>query len=211
MNIQAIIFDCDGTLVDTESIENRLLVEYAAEFGFSVTYERAVELFAGIKMAVCVSIIEQEIGRSLPDDFIPVFRQRCVDEFERGLTPLPGVVETLEQLTHPYCVASNGPLEKMEITLGLTGLQKFFGDRVYSAYEIECWKPDPGLFLYAAAQMEVAPQNCLVVEDSPTGVTAGVAAGMNVVAYRTEGLALDIARQVHFIEDFAEVMNFLKR
>ncbi len=210
MTVEAVIFDCDGTLVDTESIENRVIVEHAAEFGFQTTPDEAMHLFAGIKMAVCVEIIEERIGRQLPDDFIPNFRKRCVDEFERGLVPLPGVVESLEQLELPFCVASNGPLEKMKKTLGLTGLLKFFGDQLYSAYEIECWKPAPGLFLHAASKLGFAPTQCLVVEDSPTGVAAGVAAKMKVAAYRCEHLPPDHSSDVHQIADFREVLKLTR-
>lgn len=115
---------------------------------------------------------------------------------------IPGAFDLLERLTIPFCVATNGPREKAELTLELTGLLKFFPDRLFSAYEVGIYKPDPGLFLHAAQVMGVAPERCAVVEDSLPGVQAGLAAGMQVYALLPpEGLGTEISQQVHFITD----------
>lgn len=211
MIIAAVIFDCDGTLVDTERIENTVLLEYAREFGLSLTFEEALQQFAGVKMSDCVEIIERAIGRSLPDDFVPQFRQRCRDEFEAGLTPIDGVEQVLEDFAWPYCVASNGPLEKLELTLGLTRLKRHFGDRVFSAYEINSWKPAPDLFLHAAKAMNAAPEQCVVVEDSLPGIEAGLAAGMHVIGFRMHGLSADLASRIHSTDDFNDVPHIIDR
>lgn len=208
--IEAVIFDCDGTLVDTESIENTVLVEYAREFGLSLTFEEAVRRFAGVKMSVCVEMIEAEIGRALPDDFVSVFRRRSRAEFEAGLKPIDGVTDVLNELQLPYCVASNGPLEKLELTLGLTGLKRFFADRVFSAYEIDSWKPAPDLFLHAAGALGVAPVRCAVVEDSLPGIQAGLAAGMQVIAFRMSDLPAETESRVHRLQDFREIGRLIR-
>lgn len=209
MGVEAIIFDCDGTLVDTERIENTVLLDFAREFGLSLTFDEAIRQFAGVKMSECVEIIEAAIGRPLPDDFVPVFRHRCRDEFEAGLKPIDGVVEVLEQITWPYCVASNGPLEKLELTLGLTGLKRFFSDRVFSAYEIDVWKPAPDLFLHAARSMNVTPEQCVVVEDSLPGIQAGLAAGMHVIGFRMHDLPEMLADRIHSAGNFNEIPQII--
>jgi len=205
MSIEAVIFDCDGTLVDTESIENTVLLHYAQEFGLTLTFEEAVGNFAGVKMSDCVEIIEAMTGRSLPVEFVPEFRRRCRVEFEAGLKPIDGVVDVLSELQLPCCVASNGPLEKLELTLGLTGLKRFFEDRVFSAYSIDAWKPAPDLFLHAACALETSPQQCVVVEDSLPGIQAGIAAGMHVIAFRMNDLPSEIGACVDSVHNFREI------
>ena len=209
VSIEAVIFDCDGTLVDTESIENTVLLQYARESGLSLTLEEAVRKFAGVKMSDCVEMIEAITGESLPAEFVSEFRRRCREEFEAGLQPIDGVVEVLSELQLPYCVASNGPLKKLELTLGLTGLKRFFEDRVFSAYTIDSWKPAPDLFLHAARELETSPQHCVVVDDSLPGVQAGIAAGMHVIAFRMSDLPPEIDACVHSVSDFREIPSVI--
>ncbi len=209
MSIEAVIFDCDGTLVDTESIENTVLLQYAREFGLSLTLEEAVRRFAGVKMSDCVEIIESMTGRALPAEFVPEFRRRCRVEFEAGLKPIDGVVDVLSDLQLPYCVASNGPLEKLELTLGLTGLKRFFEDRVFSAYTINSWKPVPDLFLLAARELGASPRQCLVVEDSLPGIQAGIAAGMQVIAFRMNDLPPEVDSRVDSVHDFRKITSVI--
>ncbi len=187
MKFEAIIFDSDGTLVDSETLGNQVIVECVAELGLTLTLAEAVAEFRGRKMGDTISRIEQRLGRALPDDFLPELRQRMAVAFEARLEPMAGVPALLRELRVPYCVASNGPHEKMEVSLRATGLLPYFRDRIYSAYEIGSWKPEPGLFLHAARAMGVEPQRCAVVEDSILGVQAGVAAGMAVFGYAPAG------------------------
>lgn len=211
MPIEFIIFDCDGTLVDTESIENTVLIDYAREFGLQFSFDEAVRRFAGVKMADCVAIIEDEIGRGLPDDFVPSFRRRCVEHFEAGLKPIDGVVDVLRGLTLPYCVATNGPLEKIELTLKLTGLREFFGNRIFSAYEIDSWKPAPDLFLQAAEESGFRAEHCVVVEDSLPGIQAGLAAGMAVIGFRMPDLPIELGNRIYQVSNFAAIPSVLAR
>jgi HAD superfamily hydrolase (TIGR01509 family) len=187
MNFEAIIFDSDGTLIDSETLGNQVIVDYVAELGLKLSLEEAVAAFRGRKMADTLNLIEQRLGRALPEDFLPELRERMALAFEAHLQPMPGVPALLDALRVPYCVASNGPHEKMQVSLRATGLLPYFGERVYSAYEVGSWKPEPGLFLYAAHSMGVAPTRCAVVEDSILGVKAGMAAGMRVFGYTPSG------------------------
>jgi HAD superfamily hydrolase (TIGR01509 family) len=183
-----LIFDSDGVLVDSEELSARMLVEAAREHGpLAMELSEAVRLFRGRKMAECVDILSERLGRSLPEDFTPNFRARQAEAFRQNLKPIPGIHEALCEITMPICVASNGPREKIALALSVTGLLPFFEGRIFSSYELGTWKPDPGLYLHAAAAMKVAPADCVVVEDSVLGVRAGIAAGMRVLAYIAAG------------------------
>lgn len=181
--VSAVIFDCDGVLVDSETIAVRMWVEMAGELGLELPWSRAMHQFKGGAMATNVAWLESQLGRHVPDDFVETFRARLGIRFEQELEPIAGVRAVLDGLEVPYCVASNGPREKMDVTLSVTGLMPYFESRIVSAYEVGSFKPDPGLFLRAAELLEVAPERCAVVEDSLTGIRAGVAAGMRVFAY----------------------------
>lgn len=192
MYFEAIIFDCDGTLVDSEALGNQVLVECVAELGLEFPLKEALALFTGRKMGDSIAIIEQRLGRKVPAEFVPDMRRRMGEVFKARLQPMPGVRELLPELTTPYCVASNGPREKMELSLDITGLLPYFQGRIISAYDIGSWKPEPGLFLHAADVMGVAPERCAVVEDSALGAWAGKAAGMTVFGYAPTGNRLPL-------------------
>jgi HAD superfamily hydrolase (TIGR01509 family) len=187
MRFEAIIFDCDGTLVDSEVLGNRVLVQCVAELGLEISLEEAVAQFTGGKMADAVAAVERRLGRPVPASFVPELRRRMALAFQEELQAVEGVESILQNLTAPFCVASSGPREKMDVTLSVTGLLPYFQDRIFSAYEVGCWKPDPGLFLHAARALGVAPERCAVVEDSLPGIKAGKAAGMAVFGYAPSG------------------------
>ncbi|SMF95756.1 haloacid dehalogenase superfamily, subfamily IA, variant 3 with third motif having DD or ED/haloacid dehalogenase superfamily, subfamily IA, variant 1 with third motif having Dx(3-4)D or Dx(3-4)E [Methylomagnum ishizawai] len=187
MNYQAIIFDSDGTLIDSETLGNQVIVECVAELGLRLTLAEAVAEFRGRKMGDTLALIEHKLGRALPDDFLPELRRRMALAFEAELKPMPGVPALLERLDVPFCVASNGPHDKMQVSLRATGLLRYFSGHVYSAYEIGSWKPEPGLFIHAARSLGAEPERCAVVEDSVLGVQAGIAAGMRVFGYAPGG------------------------
>ncbi|MGZ8219422.1 HAD-IA family hydrolase [Methylomagnum sp.] len=187
MRYDAIIFDCDGTLVDSEVLGNRVLVECINELGLDYTLEEALAQFTGRKMGDTLALVEQRLGRRLPDDFLPELRQRMAVAFEAELRPIAGVEALLRELRVPFCVASNGPSDKMAVSLRATGLLPYFEGRIVSAYDIGSWKPEPGLFLHAADVLDVRPERCAVVEDSLLGVRGGVAAGMTVFGFAPTG------------------------
>ena len=182
------IFDCDGTLVDSEPLACAVLAECAREHGIEITAEDAHARFKGARMADCVRELEAMRGSPLPATFIEEAKQRQNVAMIERLQPMEGALELLGAMHLPYCMGSNGPRAKMELTLGTTGLLHFFQDNIFSAYEVGAWKPDPELFLHAARHYGIAPEHCAVIEDSLPGVLAGVAAGMQVFALTEPGL-----------------------
>ena len=200
--IELVIFDCDGVLVDSEALENQLLVDMAARHGLHVDAEEAHREFVGRKLAECVQHMERTANGTLPDSFIPDYRRELAAVVERELKPVDGIHAALRQIRQRTCVASNAPPEKMKRALDVTGLRGFFADRLYSAYDINAWKPAPDIFLFAAKSMGVAPDSCVVVEDSPPGIAAAEAAGMAVIAYRPMGT---VAPGVVTIDAMAEL------
>ena len=180
--VGAVLFDCDGVLVDSERVAVECIVEFAARHGVELDFKEALDRFTGARMADTVHEIEKRAGCALPRDFEDRLRDRMAAEFEMRLEPMDGAAALVEALDVPYCVVSNGPRAKMEVTLRVTGLLEHFDGRIVSAYEVGAWKPDPALFLHAARLLGVAPGHCAVVEDSSYGIAAGVAAGMQVFA-----------------------------
>ena len=182
-SIQLVIFDCDGVLVDSEPISVRTDVLVLGELGWPLTTEDIVERFVGRTHEYMVSEIEAQLGRPLADDWESRFVHLYREAFEAELAPVDGIVEALDRITIPACVASSGSHERLRFTLGLTGLYHRFEGRIFSASEVANGKPEPDLFLYAAERMGVAPRLCAVVEDSRYGVEAARAAGMRAFGY----------------------------
>jgi HAD superfamily hydrolase (TIGR01509 family) len=180
---QLVIFDCDGVLVDSERLSHEVLRTMLAEMGLALTLQQAYEHFMGSSTERCLQTIGSLLGRAPAADFMDTFRDRSFEAFRAGLAAVPGVAGVLQALPMPYCVASNGPHEKMRFTLGLTGLLPRFAGRTFSAQDVARPKPAPDLFLHAAATLAAEPAACVVVEDSPTGVAAARAAGMTVFGY----------------------------
>ena len=187
---ELIIFDCDGVLVDSETITNQVLVDYLNEFGAGLSLKEALELFQGGALSDSIEYMNQKHGITLPPEFTSNFRHRMKAAFEKRLKAVPGIVELIDSLiaaNKKICIASNGPIEKMDTTLHITNLKKYFGDSVFSAYQINKWKPEPDLFLYAAEQMNTKPENCTVIEDSPRGIKAAKLAGMKAYGFDVYG------------------------
>ncbi|WP_372350403.1 HAD family hydrolase [Streptomyces sp. KL116D] len=187
MRYELVIFDNDGVLVDSEPISNTLLAGYLTELGHPTSYEESLRDYMGAAMHRVHDLVLERTGQRLPEDFDEVFHGRVFAAFERELEPVAGVVEVLEKLTAdgvPYCVGSSGSHERIRVGHRKTGLDKWFGDGlVFSSQDVGRGKPAPDLFLYAAERMGVAPEKCVVVEDSPLGVQAAVAAGMDVYGF----------------------------
>jgi len=182
-----VIFDCDGVLVDSEALSAEVMRSMSLEAGVRLTPAESFGAIHGRKVAEWVSELEVRSGRPLTDDFVPRFRRRCEEVFERELLAVADVEQAIRQLRVPFCTASSAPRAKITKSLTLTGLLSYFEDRIISAYEVGSWKPDPGVFLAAADRMGVPPNRCAVVEDSLVGVQAGVAAGMVVYGYAPAG------------------------
>ena len=185
-----VLFDCDGTLVDSELLGNVALAHELALGGIVETGESLTERFRGHKLADMLATLQADHGVALPDGFVDRYRARAAAMFERGVQRMPGVAEALEGLDGlalPMCIVSNGPIAKIRQSLRVAGLAGYFGERLFSAYEVGSWKPEPGLFLHAARAMGVEPARCVVVDDSATGVEAARRAGMRALWYLPHG------------------------
>jgi HAD superfamily hydrolase (TIGR01509 family) len=178
-----VVFDCDGVLVDSEHIAVRVEAEFLTELGWPLSEADVVERFMGRSDRFMDDAITAELGDRLPADWRDQLQQRYRAAFAAELKPVDGVLEALDQITIPTCVASSGSHDKLAFTLGHTGLYDRFEGRIFSGYEVANAKPAPDLFLHAAARMGVDPGGCAVVEDSRFGVQAARAAGMRAFGY----------------------------
>jgi len=179
--VKCIIFDCDGTLVDSEPLTNKVIAEMAGELGITMTWEEATKLWGGKTIDAVVYGMKEMSGNELPDDWVPRLVQNVSNAYKHDLVPMDGISEVLDSLTIPTCVASNGRPGHVENSLKITGLYKYFKDKVYTASEVAHPKPAPDLFLYAVDKMDFPKEECVVIEDSIPGVTAAVRAGIRVL------------------------------
>ncbi|MFC9278586.1 HAD family hydrolase [Streptomyces collinus] len=213
MRYDLIIFDNDGVLVDSEPISNRHLAAYLTELGHPTSYEDSIRDYMGSAMHRIHDLVLERTGRRLPDDFDDVFHARVFAAFERELKPVPGAGGVLEKLTAdgvPFCVASSGSHERIRVGHRTTGLDRWFDERrVFSSQDVGRGKPAPDLFLYAAERMGVAPERCLVVEDSPLGVQAAVAAGMDVYGFTAMTPAAKLAQANQLFSTMGELADLL--
>ncbi|MGD9880017.1 MAG: HAD family hydrolase [Reyranella sp.] len=181
------IFDCDGVLVDSEPIANASFSAAVRAQGLDWSIEETMRRLLGRSLKSCVEIVEAELGRRLPDDFLEKMQAVTYGNFrDAPLQPVEGVKEAvlaLQAAGIATCVASSGAPEKMRFTLGLTGLWDLFGGRIFSSGQVARGKPFPDLFLHAALSLDVQPFDCVVIEDSVPGVQAARSAGMRVLAY----------------------------
>ncbi|MEU6098242.1 HAD family hydrolase [Streptomyces sp. NPDC047079] len=210
-----VIFDNDGVLVDSEPISNRLLAAYLTELGHPTTYEDSIRDYMGSAMHRVHDLVRERTGQRLPDDFDDVFHARVFAEFERELKPVTGVVDVLEKLCAdgvPYCVASSGSHERIRVGHRTTGLDRWFDDaRIFSSQDVGRGKPAPDLFLHAAERMGFAPERCVVVEDSPLGVRAAVAAGMDVYGFTAMTPAARLIGATRLFSGMGELPDLLLR
>ncbi len=185
MASRLVIFDCDGVLVDSEKLGNDVFAEMLADYGHQISGDESTRRFRGVNLTKCLEILQRETGLELPESFETDLRQRMSSVFQAQLRPVEGALRLVESLHVPFCVASSGPMKKIEENLRTTNLYPHFINKIFSGYEIGSWKPDPDLFLSAARHFGVAPGDCVVVEDSQVGVSAGIAANMTVLALNT--------------------------
>lgn len=181
------IFDCDGVLVDSEPAANRVMVDMLAEIGFTIGLADCMARFVGKSMKTVQAEVMAEAGAIFPPGWPEAIRARTIETFQRErIEAIPGihdVVSAHRAAGRPYCVASSGRIQKMQASLGSSGLLPMFDDVLFSATMVEHSKPAPDLFLHAAEAMGHPAAACVVVEDSLPGVQAAVAAGMRVCAY----------------------------
>ncbi|MEU8778494.1 HAD family hydrolase [Streptomyces sp. NPDC048606] len=197
MGYELVIFDNDGVLVDSEPLANSILATYLTELGFPTTYEESLRDYMGAAVHRVHDLVYERTGRRLPEEFDHTLQERVAAAFEREVRAVPGVTELLGELSAlgiPYCVASSGSHARIRAGQSGAGLGEWFEEEwIFSAEDVGKGKPAPDLFLHAADMMGVAPARCVVIEDSPLGVEAARAAGMDVFGFTSmtpaEGLA----------------------
>ncbi|WP_310621974.1 HAD family hydrolase [Flexibacterium corallicola] len=181
-----VIFDCDGVLVDTETIANEILSRFAEDLGLDLSPEECQRRFQGLSLGAVKGELETLSACLLPINWIDQVRQADIKAFQKGIDPIAnieGQILRLKECSVPFCVASSGSYAKMHTTLGAAGLLKYFQEVLYSAQDVENGKPAPDVFLYAAREMGYTPDQCVVIEDSMAGIVGAKAAGMSVLAY----------------------------
>ncbi|RYE55046.1 MAG: HAD family hydrolase, partial [Hyphomicrobiales bacterium] len=181
--IKLVIFDCDGVLVDSEPLAMRVLLELIAEQGITMESDVAFRSYLGRSLASISESLNQSHSAHLSDASLSGMRDRLYALYRQELKPTGWVGEVLAELDLSFCVASSSQVERIRLSLELTGLLPRFEGHIYSASMVANGKPAPDLFLHASREMGVAPENCLVIEDSPAGILAAQAAGMRVFAY----------------------------
>jgi len=212
--IAALLFDLDGTLVDSEGPGLEVLHGMARDLGLDWSHEESVQRFRGVPMPRCVSVIAQHLpaGQATLDEavFLRKLRANMAARFRQDLREIAGANDLLARLKIPFAVATNGPREKASLTLNLTGLDRWLEGRVFCAPEVGSYKPEPGLFLHAAQALGCEPAHCAVVEDSLPGMLGGIAAGMRVFSlHPREGLPEAVAQRVVFIEGLGDLRRWL--
>jgi HAD superfamily hydrolase (TIGR01509 family) len=182
-NVDLVIFDCDGVLVDSEVISCRAHAETLTRHGYPITAEQVLERFLGVSDREARQTIEREIVRKLPDDFEQQVKAATLKFYEGDLQAIAHVGEAIGAIRLPKCVASSGTPEKIRHGLICAGLYDQLAPHIFSATQVSRGKPAPDLFLFAAEQMNAPPERCIVIEDSVPGVTGGSAAGMTVLGF----------------------------
>jgi HAD superfamily hydrolase (TIGR01509 family) len=183
MAYDLVIFDCDGVLVDSEPLSNRILAERLTAMGLPTTVDEAIRDYMGRSWKSDQEIIEGRLGRPLPDGWVDAYHAEVIAAFESELQPVAGIAAALEEIDAPWCVASSSAHPRIRAALRACGLLSRFEGRIFSATDVEHGKPAPDLFLHAARECDAAPERCVVVEDAPPGAEAGRRAGMDVLGY----------------------------
>lgn len=189
-SLSLVIFDCDGVLVDSERISNEVLADILGTHGVTLSWMDAQTTFVGQSTGQIRTTVAEHFGVTLPDDWSTDYYERMIPALASRVEAIDGAIDVVRAVRAAglkCCVASQGPMAKIQATLTRVGLWEVFGEAVYSAYSVQRPKPAPDLFLHAAESMNVPSAECVVIEDSATGVAAAVAAGMRVLAYCPNG------------------------
>ncbi len=212
MTPKAVLFDCDGVLVDSEHLTNQLLRDDLAARGLEMTIAEVMGLFIG---GTTEGVMEEarRLGAEMPDDWVSLFYEKMFQALEHQVEAVAGVTDLVDTLLArgiKMAVASNGPSQKMEITLGRTGLLPKLAPYIYSARDLGSPKPAPDIYLHAAAQLGIDPVDCVVVEDSVSGAKAAQAAKMRCIGFAAEGQGPKLAPHCNVIaEDMGQVARAL--
>ncbi|MFJ3174519.1 HAD family hydrolase [Streptomyces roseus] len=214
MGYDLVIFDNDGVLVDSEPLANAILAGYLTELGHPTSYEESIRDYMGAAVHRVHDLVYERTGERLPADFDATLHARTFAAFERELAPVTGAVDVLAALTAngvPYCLASSGSHERIRVGHRAAGLDGWFEEEwIFSSQDVGKGKPAPDLFLHAARSMGVEPARCVVVEDSPLGVRAAVAAGMDVYGFTAMTPAERLAGATGLFGEMKELTGLLE-
>jgi HAD superfamily hydrolase (TIGR01509 family) len=201
--LRLVIFDCDGVLVDSEPVSNRLVSTELGKLGWMLTPGEANDVFLGMTLTNMVPVIEAQLGRAVPEGWKQMIMARMMEAMAAEAVAIPGALEALRDVTQRglrWRVASNSSHDEMRVKFGRLGISDLVAGRVHSHRDVNKGKPAPDLFLATAAAEGVAPGECVVVEDSVTGARAAAAAGMDCLGYapHSDGAALRAVGAVPF-------------
>jgi HAD superfamily hydrolase (TIGR01509 family) len=182
-NVDLVIFDCDGVLVDSEVISCRAHAQTLTRHGYPITADQVLDRFLGVSDREARQAVEAELGRNLPDDFEVQVKQATLQFYAGDLRAISHVADAINAIDLPKCVASSGTPEKIRHGLDCAGLYDLLAPHIFSATQVKRGKPAPDLFLFAATQMQASPERCLVIEDSLPGIAGALAAGMTVLGF----------------------------
>ena len=191
-DIDLVIFDCDGVLINSEELASEICVEAVRDLGLHLTPHQYADRYAGHPVSEIWRRVQEDCGQPLPDGFRERVDKLVRRRFETELQAISGVADVLGGLNHPRCVASSSQLDLLRANLGRTGLIGHFDPHIFSGSQVKRGKPAPDVFLYAASQMGADPHRCLVIEDSMAGVTAARRAGMHAIGFAGGGHASDV-------------------
>lgn len=181
--IKAVIFDCDGVLVDSEIIASRTALSMLRPYGIEMSVPEYAKKFAGKVEEDTLHILKTDFQLDLPDDFLSKLKLKIEHALDNDLETIKGSIDVISNIHLPKAVVSNSRLVRVLHSLKLASLEDYFGKYIFSAEMVEKPKPDPAVYLLAASKLEINPTNCLVIEDSPSGATAAVKAGMHVIGF----------------------------
>jgi HAD superfamily hydrolase (TIGR01509 family) len=202
-----IIFDLDGTLVDSEMLCNQAFKDLIPEIKDSI--DLLMKMYKGKKLSEIMCDIESRYHIKLYNKFENIYRKYVADLFTKNLQPTSGTIKMLENIENKYCLASSVPIEKIRHSLRISGLEKYFQSNIFSSYEVNSWKPDPGLFLFAAHSMNIIPEKCIVIEDSDVGIIAAKEAKIKYLKYGPE-LKTRYSEEKNEFRSMNDLINILK-
>jgi len=219
MTFEAVLFDCDGVLVDSEPITNGVLCQMLNEAGWALSPQECMRIFLGKTVRSEAARIQSHTGHQLTDEWMAAFYERRNAKLKAQLKPIAGAIATVQEvhrlLQGRIACASGADRFKVEMQLAQVGLAQYFEGRIFSGHEMPATKPAPDVYLAAAAALQVSPSRCLVLEDTVTGVTAGVAAGATVIGYsppaqgHSSAVALRAAGAVDVLTKLADLPALL--
>jgi HAD superfamily hydrolase (TIGR01509 family) len=207
--ISCVIFDCDGTLVDSEYLCNLGLEIKLREYDIDSNAVELMSRFRGAALAFIVEQLETQNDIKFDRNFIPSYRDIVENLFEEKLEPCEGVIEMLDAIQLPICVASSGPKDKIHKALSVTGLLKYFNHNLFSCYDIKSWKPKPDIFIHAAKEMGFSLNRCAVVEDSAIGISAAMSAATVPIYYNPSAIH-DLREGAHEISHMSELNDLIR-